>query len=100
MSNQPTSASGIFGSTKTTHRDGIAWHEAKRPFPLHKCRAQTVGFLGLDEVHRCACGAIRNSKYHGWLRKNERWSNTNPLFAGLITGSIALVGLVAVFLIF
>jgi hypothetical protein len=100
MSNRPAIASEIFGSTKTTHRNGIAWHEAKRPFPLHKCRAQTVGFLELDEVQRCACGAIRNSKYRSWLRKNERWGNANPLFAGVIAGFIALVSVVAVFLIF
>lgn len=95
------SAKSIFDDTQIAHRDGIAWHEAKRPFPLHKCRAQTTGFIGLQAVERCACGAIRGNNYSGWLRKNERWeAKSNPLVAGVIAGVIALLCCVAVFLIF
>jgi hypothetical protein len=100
MSYQNKLVAELFGSTETKHRNGVAWHEAKRPFPLHKCRAQTTGYIGISEVQRCACGGIRNGKHHGWLRKNERWSNTNPLFAGVIAGVLALVSVIAVFLIF
>lgn len=101
MSNNSKLISEIFGSSATEHRDGIPWHEAKRPFPLHKCQAQTTGFVGLSEVQRCACGSIRNGANGYWLRKNDRWKSSKfPFVAGAIAGGMALVALVAVFLIF
>lgn len=91
----------IMGKTETVHRDGIAWYEAKPPSLLHKCQAQTTGFIGFTEMQRCACGAIWDTTYRNWIYKNQRRANSgNPLVAGLIAGAIALIALVAVFMLF
>jgi len=56
----------------TEHRDGTPWDEAPMPSRWHRCSAQTSSWLGFDQVLRCACGAIRNTRFKGWLEKNSR----------------------------
>ena len=101
MSKYKKAMAEIMGDTETVHRDGIAWYEAEPPALLHKCTAQTTGFIGFTQMQRCACGAIWDSTFGNWIQKNQRRANSgNPLVAGLIAGAIALIALVAVFLIF
>ena len=53
------------------HIDGVPWHEAKVPFWLHRCRAQTYGWMSFQYIERCACGALRYDR-RVWIRKNDR----------------------------
>jgi hypothetical protein len=53
------------------HVGGVAWHQAPIPRRWHRCRAQTYGQHGLDQIERCACGGIRlNGQV--WLERNSR----------------------------
>lgn len=52
--------------------NGALWYEAKMPSRFHRCYAHTSGWVGLEEVQRCACGAIRNTRFRGWLERNSR----------------------------
>lgn len=61
------------------HKDGIWWFDAPIPRRIHKCWAQTTAYdiLGLREVERCACGAIRmdgDNPYRKsyWYERNSR----------------------------
>lgn len=57
------------------HTDGIQWWEAKIPRRWHKCKPQTQGWLGLDFIERCACGAIGRTGpggRHIWMERNAR----------------------------
>jgi len=59
------------------HKDGVSWMDAPRPFYLHRCRAQSEGWLGLHlQVVRCACGAIampdRPWDKPKWMERNSR----------------------------
>lgn len=57
---------------KRNSLNGVPWHEAPLPPRIHKCFVQTRGWIGFDEVHRCACGAIRNPRFGGhWLERNS-----------------------------
>ena len=56
----------------STSLDGIAWHDAPIPPHLHRCHPQTTGWIGFDQIQRCPCGAIRNTRFRGWLEKNTR----------------------------
>lgn len=51
------------------HLDGVAWHDARPPFVLHRHWPQTVGVLDDkgEEIHRCACGALR------WYGPGDPW---------------------------
>ena len=51
------------------HRDGVPWFEAPIPRWLHRCSAQTIGWIGLVGFARCACGAIK----HNGDRWRDRW---------------------------
>lgn len=88
------------------HRDGVAWHDAKRPFPIHLCSPQTEGWVGFTQVQRCACGAMRTNRSVAarWHDKNQRWGKLAtaltvllmfaiPIFlaAGLVVG-LAMAG--------
>lgn len=57
------------------HREGIMWHEAVLPFRLHRCRAQSSGWVNDYLVDRCSCGALRVDLQH-WNFKNERRRKT------------------------
>lgn len=51
---------------------GVPWNEAPLPPRMHKCWAQTTGWIGFEQVQRCACGALRNPRFGGgWLDKNS-----------------------------
>lgn len=50
---------------------GVMWNDARLPLPWHRCRAQTRGFLSLDYVERCPCGAARMSPGGPWVSRNE-----------------------------
>lgn len=55
----------------TQHRDGVPWHKARKPWRLHRCRVQTCGFINLDHIDRCSCGAIRVNG-GAWRDRNSR----------------------------
>jgi hypothetical protein len=49
------------------------------PRRLHRCWAQTVGFVGFSRVERCACGAIRMGAWRMWSERNkDRTPRTVP----------------------
>lgn len=59
-------------STEIFHLDGVAWHEAPVPSRFHHCWPQTRGYVDyLTLIERCACGAIRGSRF-GWSERNTR----------------------------
>ena len=66
------SLSNLGADPDMEHRDGIPWHDALIPPRFHRCYAHTSGWVGFDKVLRCSCGAIRNTRFHGWLEKNSR----------------------------
>jgi hypothetical protein len=53
------------------HLDGVDWLTARLPRRWHRCTPQSVGFTGLDRIHRCACGVM---SFDGelWMEKNSR----------------------------
>jgi hypothetical protein len=53
------------------HVEGVGWHEAPIPRRWHRCRAQTRGWYGFDQIERCACGAIRYNRRR-WMDRNAR----------------------------
>ena len=55
------------------HRDGIAWHEAPRPFIWHRHRVQTAGF----GAYRCRCGAFKEP-VTGWVCVDSPRVRRNP----------------------
>jgi hypothetical protein len=58
--------------TEIWHLDGVAWHDAPIPWRLHRCWAQTFGYVNwFTPIQRCACGAA-NFDDCGWVEKNER----------------------------
>lgn len=60
-------------SSMVEHLDGIAWHEAPIPAKSHECRPQTRGLL--DDIERCACGALQFRHGPGsqiWGERNSR----------------------------
>lgn len=57
---------------------GVPWAEAPIPPRIHRCYAHTTGWIGFDQIQRCACGAIRNTRFNGWLEKNSRRSDKKP----------------------
>jgi hypothetical protein len=50
---------------------GTNWNDAPLPRWWHRCRPQTRGWLDLDYVERCACGAIRLSPGDLWAERNQ-----------------------------
>jgi hypothetical protein len=66
---KPPSAGWDYPSLE--HLDGVPWMEAPIPRRWHRCWAQTKGLVGFDEVERCACGAIRNTRFRGWMERNS-----------------------------
>jgi hypothetical protein len=53
--------------------DGLPWVDAPPPPRAgHRHVAQTVGYLGLDEIWRCPCGAISRRGEFGWLYVSPR----------------------------
>lgn len=54
------------------HLDGVPWYSAPVPPRGHDCWPQTDGWIGLKQVQRCACGAIRGSEFRRWLDRNSR----------------------------
>lgn len=50
--------------------NGVPWHEAKLPFWVHRCKAQSWGMVQGHFVERCACGASRFDG-RGWFGRNE-----------------------------
>jgi hypothetical protein len=61
-----------FSMNELKHIDGVPWWKAELPPPNHRCWPQTDAWIGLRQVQRCACGAIRESDYPEWARINER----------------------------
>lgn len=59
------------------HLDGVPWFEAPIPRRLHRCRVQTDGWVGLHQVQRCACGAIRAGRR--WRERNSRQRPARPV---------------------
>jgi hypothetical protein len=51
--------------------EGILWADAPLPRKRHHCTPQTRGWFGVSYVERCACGAIRGSRYVDWEEKNR-----------------------------
>jgi hypothetical protein len=51
--------------------NGISWGDGALPRRWHRCRAQTRGWMNLDYVERCNCGATRLSPSGPWIHKNE-----------------------------
>jgi hypothetical protein len=51
--------------------DGVDWNDAPLPRRWHDCTAQTRGWMSLNYVERCACGAIRDSTREPWMEKNQ-----------------------------
>lgn len=58
--------------TTLSHLDGVPWFEAPIPSRMHRCWPQTIAWLGLDQIFRCPCGALRNTRFQGWLECNSR----------------------------
>lgn len=64
-----------FGITMKT-LDGVDWMNAPLPPTRHTCWPQLIGETGIDTVHRCACGAIKNAREGwGWHERNSRRSS-------------------------
>jgi hypothetical protein len=53
------------------HCDGIPWNKAPLPEWDHECFTWTSGYLGLEMVRRCACGAMARGRGGPWISKNE-----------------------------
>lgn len=49
--------------------NGLDWYEAPLPPRWHRCKAQTRGYMTLNAIARCACGATYIMG--GWIGKNE-----------------------------
>lgn len=62
------------GRFEVAHRNGVPWFEAPLPHRFHRCKVQTQGWVDLDFIERCACGAVRLQR-SGWWRKNETRKN-------------------------
>jgi hypothetical protein len=61
-----------------THLDGVPWWEAPTPRRRHACWTQTSGWLDLNQVERCACGATRwNGR--SWFDRNQRPHSEGPV---------------------
>lgn len=64
---------------KVEHLDGVPWYEAPVPPLDHECWSQTVGWIGLNQWTRCACGALGKANLRtgrfDWDYKNERASS-------------------------
>jgi hypothetical protein len=51
--------------------DGVEWNDAPLPPPVHRCWVQTDAWLGMRNVQRCACGAIRMLPDEVWVDRNQ-----------------------------
>jgi hypothetical protein len=52
--------------------NGVSWFDAPAPFWVHRCKAQTVGWVGFfTSVERCACGSVRLDGRR-WMERNAR----------------------------
>ena len=69
-------------TTTQSHLNGVPWFEAPTPRRWHRCRAQTIGWLGFEQVERCACGAIRGGGYRTWLERNSSRKSPRPSVEG------------------
>jgi len=49
----------------------MEWYEKRKPFWLHRCKPDTVGWAYGLFVSRCACGGIRMGS-GSWLERNSR----------------------------
>lgn len=52
--------------------DGVAWHEAPKPWRWHRCKPQTRGRFSDLAVDRCACGGMRYMGDDFWIERNSR----------------------------
>lgn len=50
---------------------GVTWGTGKLPGWLHRCKAQTRGWMGSGYVERCNCGAIRLATDDPWMQRNQ-----------------------------
>ena len=71
----PRPTSDRWDAPEMEHLDGVSWLDAPIPHRIHRCWAQTRGWIGFSLIERCACGGVR---HHGprrarlWLEKNSR----------------------------
>lgn len=83
------------------HKDGIEWFDAPLPPRLHKCFAQTEGWIGFDQVLRCACGAMRNPRFgKTWMDVNSRRGAVGKQSGGPSSALMIIMWIIAVALIF
>lgn len=60
---------GPFNIEYVEHIDGVSAHDAPVPPRRHTCWAQTRGFMHMEFIRRCPCGAISlDGKY--WMDRN------------------------------
>jgi hypothetical protein len=52
-------------------RDGVDWIDAPLPRRWHRCVPQLWGWMDLETVYRCACGAISHDGRY-WSERNSR----------------------------
>ena len=78
MSNHKVEATYGWGGIEFTHKGGLPWWEAARPFWLHRCKPHTIARVDMDQVERCACGAFRVNRRR-WWDKNSRTRQSGGL---------------------
>jgi hypothetical protein len=60
-------------SLHVTHKNGIPWHEARRPFIVHAHRAWSSMPLGSQRVlARCACGSFSENGGRTWTLTDRK----------------------------
>ncbi len=52
--------------------DGVPWHQAPIPRRLHRHFVQTRGWLGINLIDRCTCGAVSRNSSRIWHDRNSR----------------------------
>lgn len=62
---------GIVWEDPFEHVDGVLWADAKNPFWVHRCWAQSRGTVAGAYVERCACGATKLNHSRFWFDKHE-----------------------------
>jgi hypothetical protein len=50
---------------------GIMWNDAPLPPRWHRCGAQTRGWISLNYIERCPCGATRLAPGGRWTERNQ-----------------------------
>jgi hypothetical protein len=67
----------VRGSDSIHHRGNTSWRAAPVPCRWHRCIPWSTHYnsVGLVDVERCACGALRLDGHGPWIYRNARRRN-------------------------